>query len=128
MPWSDPKVRAAYHYRYYRANKDKFRGYREKMTPAQWENHARTLRKCCLRRDYGITLEEYDAMLLAQNGCCYICKRHWSSFKKSLAVDHCHVSGKVRKLLCAKCNTAVGWYEKFAKTAETYLSEFKEPK
>lgn len=40
----------------------------------------------------------------AQTACCAICKKHESNFKKRLAVDHNHKTGKVRGLLCYRCN------------------------
>lgn len=40
----------------------------------------------------------------AQNQCCAICTKHESQFKKRLAVDHNHKTGKVRGLLCYRCN------------------------
>lgn len=61
-----------------------------------------------LKKTYGIDIDQYNAMLQFQNGSCAICKKHSSTFKKSLAVDHCHVSGKIRGLLCINCNRAVG--------------------
>jgi len=59
-----------------------------------------------LRRTYGITLEDYAALLDQQGGVCRLCGKPPS--KKSLHVDHCHESGKIRGLLCSKCNTALG--------------------
>lgn len=59
-------------------------------------------------KKYGITLAQYEQMFADQAGCCAICKTHQSEFSKSLAVDHCHTSGKVRGLLCGLCNTALG--------------------
>lgn len=58
---------------------------------------------------YGITGEEYDALLRFQGGRCYICRRIPRT--KRLAVDHDHKTGEVRGLLCANnengCNRAV---------------------
>jgi hypothetical protein len=56
-------------------------------------------------KKYGITREEYDAMYEAQNGQCYVCK---DSSDRRLSVDHNHETGENRKLLCTKCNTALG--------------------
>lgn len=60
-----------------------------------------------LRRHFGITAAEYDAMSEAQGGTCAICRRPCPTGRR-LAVDHCHSTGKVRGLLCAKCNRALG--------------------
>lgn len=58
-----------------------------------------------LKRDYGISLEEYKAMLDAQGRVCKICEQ---PDRKALSVDHCHRTGKVRGLLCTRCNNLVG--------------------
>lgn len=57
-----------------------------------------------LKRLYGITLEQYDELLAKQEGKCGVCDKHESEFKVRLAVDHNHVSGEVRGLLCNYCN------------------------
>lgn len=62
-------------------------------------------RKAALRRHYGLSIEEYNAMEESQKGKCLICKR---KPKSRLHVDHCHKTGRVRGLLCAPCNTAIG--------------------
>lgn len=65
-----------------------------------------------LRDNFGISLDEYNQMLSAQNGVCAICKQpetHKRNDKvKALAVDHDHGTGKIRGLLCADCNTGIG--------------------
>lgn len=71
-----------------------------------------------LKRHFGITLQQYDEMFLAQDGVCAICK-HPESVRynknsdkiKRLAVDHCHETGKIRGLLCTRCNPAVGYMQ-----------------
>lgn len=62
-------------------------------------------RKADLKRNYGITMGAYDLLFKAQDGKCAVCGEEGS---KALAVDHCHISGSVRGLLCAKCNKALG--------------------
>jgi hypothetical protein len=62
-----------------------------------------------IEKEYGITGEEYDALLRAQGGVCFICQRKPRT--KRLAVDHDHKTGEVRGLLCANnemgCNRAI---------------------
>lgn len=69
-----------------------------------------TARKSDLKIKYGITLEDYNRMFDAQLGKCHICKKHQIEFKKKLAVDHNHQTGKVRGLLCEHCNKALGGF------------------
>lgn len=56
---------------------------------------------------YGINAQDYKQMFDKQNGVCKICKQSCVS-RRFLSVDHCHKTGKVRGLLCVKCNTALG--------------------
>ena len=61
---------------------------------------------------------------------CYICgnpekARNKSGEIKRLAIDHDHKTGKVRKLLCTRCNQGLGHYEKFKDKAEEYLNKLK---
>lgn len=64
-------------------------------------------RKTLLKRKYGMTPEEYDAMLAAQGGGCAICTAPPGD-KRLLPVDHCHETGTKRGILCSNCNTALG--------------------
>jgi hypothetical protein len=63
-------------------------------------------------RQYGITLEQYDAMLAAQDYRCALCGLDaWANDAgRRLAVDHCHKTGKVRALLCDTCNRGLGHF------------------
>jgi len=58
-----------------------------------------------LKREYGITPEEYAAMLKRQKGRCAICRR---KFRYRLGVDHCAVRHTIRGLLCLPCNLGLG--------------------
>lgn len=60
-----------------------------------------------IKRQYGITLAEYDIMLARQGGGCGICKGGTKG-RGRFHVDHCHETGQVRGLLCAKCNILLG--------------------
>lgn len=62
-----------------------------------------------LMREYGISLDDYNKLLVIQQDKCAICGTHKSLHDKGLCVDHCHVTGKVRGLLCLKCNRGIGF-------------------
>lgn len=57
---------------------------------------------------YGITKDEYEAMLAGQDGRCAICRTTEPKGKGGWHVDHCHDSGKIRGLLCHFCNFVLG--------------------
>lgn len=80
--------------------------YKQKLRNEFPEKLKESQRKSALKKNYNMTLEEYNLKLKEQNGVCAICKTPPN--KKQLAVDHCHKTGKNRKLLCANCNTALG--------------------
>lgn len=60
-----------------------------------------------LIRYYGISVKDYHMMMDQQDNKCAICKRCQSEFTKKFAVDHNHVTGKIRGLLCSHCNSVV---------------------
>lgn len=57
---------------------------------------------------YKMRPEEYDNLAQAQNGVCAICNKPPKSKERYLVVDHCHVTGIVRGLLCVSCNIGIG--------------------
>jgi cupin superfamily acireductone dioxygenase involved in methionine salvage len=74
------------------------------------------------KKRYNITLADYDEMLLTQGGVCKICRSDKAgNTGQCFAVDHCHESGKIRGLLCIKCNARLGWFEKNAADVAKYL-------
>lgn len=71
------------------------------------QRRALTERKSALKKNYGITLEQYNEILVSQNYSCAWCGRHEDEFPKKLAVDHNHETGDIRGLLCNYCNHKV---------------------
>lgn len=89
------------------------------------------MRKYHHRKNFGLKDGEYDAMVARQGGLCAICRRPEETKLrgkvKLLAVDHDHATGKVRALLCAKCNTAIGQMNdspELLEAAAAYLRAF----
>jgi hypothetical protein len=80
-----------------------------------------------VRRQYGITLAQYDEMCAEQDGKCAICGNKDEVEGRRLAIDHCHDSGKIRGLLCGKCNRGLGLFydnQELLKNAISYLTKF----
>lgn len=61
-----------------------------------------------IKSRYGITVEQYDAMLAEQGGRCAICGTDTPGGKGGFHVDHCHDGTQVRGLLCHRCNVGIG--------------------
>jgi len=60
------------------------------------------------RRGIDCDNELYNYLFNEQQGCCAICGKHQSELKKALGVDHNHITGQVRGLLCGICNRGLG--------------------
>lgn len=85
-------------------------------------------RKSKLKLEYDLTVEEYSAMFNIQEGKCPICNRHQDELRKALCVDHDHITGRIRGLLCTKCNLRLGTFNdniEDLKTAIVYLEKYK---
>ena len=79
-------------------------------------------------RQYGLKTGEYAEMLENQDYKCAICGKTEQDNNKRLAVDHCHETGKVRKLLCHHCNCALGMVNDSEDTLISMLSYLRENK
>jgi hypothetical protein len=98
------------------------------------ERHRRAIYDRQLRRKYGITIKHYEALLKAQKGVCAICHqvetRRQQGRLTRLAVDHDHKTGRVRGLLCTRCNHALGFVEQnldVVNRVEAYLAGWLTP-
>lgn len=87
-----------------------------------YESNKDVQRNNLLKKNYGLSLKDYNDMLVNQNYKCAICKRPNTDFSKQLAVDHCHTTGKVRGLLCMNCNNGLG---KFMDNEELLLEAIR---
>lgn len=116
---------------WYRKNIEKRREYRIKNKEKikgwgkQWRaNNKRDYHQYnCLK--YGITSQDYLKILQAQNGGCAICGK--PANRRKLDIDHCHLTGRVRGLLCPDCNIGIGRLgdsTEHLKKALIYLEKF----
>ena len=104
--WSCKKCHQHYFLRFRKKTK-------KKRAKQDWERH--------LKSNYGITGEMYKEMLTNQGGVCAICKSDNTGRRgaKRFSVDHCHNTGKVRGLLCHKCNRDISGFERLRNYADT---------
>ena len=79
------------------------------------EEVARYGREWRLRRHFGMTSEDYEAMSALQNHCCANCGMSETAINSKakraqrLSIDHDHATGRVRGLLCIRCNRLLGY-------------------
>lgn len=82
-----------------------------------------------IKSKYGLSKVDYFALLRTQEHKCKICRRdEVDSVHNTLYVDHCHATGKVRALLCDKCNTGLGHFQdspELLAIAKLYLEEHR---
>lgn len=121
MPYKDPeKARASARASYLR-NKESILARRKLIKYDPVKKHGQHL-----KRRYGITTDDYNKMLESQCDGCKICGRPNGFRNKGnrLFVDHNHITGKVRGLLCNKCNIGVGLIEdiEWVKKVKEYLA------
>lgn len=112
------KRSSAYHKKYRAENKERLSAYHKKWkgdnvdhvktySAERYEQNEEAFFAAKIGNQYGLTLHTYKEMLQAQNGVCAICHYPCSRHKR-LSVDHDHDSGKVRGLLCVRCNLLLG--------------------
>ena len=80
-------------------------------------------------RKYGLTPEAIDAMLLVQEGRCAICPSDKPGGQGDWHVDHCHETGRIRGLLCQKCNQGLGLFRDkpaLLRAAATYVESYSD--
>jgi len=75
------------------------------------------------KKRFNLDKEDLDKMFVDQQGCCAICTHPFVNQRP--AVDHCHITNKVRGLLCQKCNTAIGLLEDNITSLENAIKYLK---
>lgn len=113
MAYKDPNYRRNYYLRNREKAKQQSRDWyfanREEVLKRSAERNP--IRNAIARkRKYGLTPEQIEAIVTSQCGRCLLCKKKPEDrgCKPRLIVDHCHASGKVRGMLCDKCNLVLG--------------------
>lgn len=97
--------------RWREANPNKVSERVQKWRKANPDKVRRISRRNDLKKKFGITIEQFDNMLVAQGGCCALCGTLEPGGNKSFRVDHDHDTGIIRGLLCHHCNVGLGHFK-----------------
>ncbi len=96
---------------YYQKNKQKFIDNATKWRAKNKNRYKEIYHYSHLKRTYGLLLVDYLKLIKIQNNRCAICNTKNKYPFKRLSVDHCHKTNKIRGLLCANCNTGLGYFK-----------------
>ncbi len=111
--------------------RERARRYSHRLKKENPEEYYRRSRRSCLNQ-YGLTEKDYEELLEKQNGVCAICgkppygKRAAHNQESKLHIDHNHTTGKVRGLLCTRCNTSIGGFDENISIIEKAIQYLKE--
>lgn len=103
--------------------------YNQQYHKHNYKPGSRQSKKENLARCYGLAIDDYEAMIEEQHGLCHICHQPPPG-RYTLCVDHSHVTGKVRRLLCLLCNNLLGncrESQEILDSAKAYLLKFNGP-
>ena len=101
--------RCRYYRERYHKNKEKNKERLKEYGKRNYQKNKDRMRNYTLKRNYGITSDKYAELFNSQNGVCAICGRTNKDGRR-LAIDHDHITKKVRGLLCNKCNVSLAGF------------------
>jgi hypothetical protein len=110
MPYKTKEKQLAHRRNYYAKNRERIK----KINKEYRDSHPEMYKSAKLKQIYGIDLTQYNDMFKKQDGLCAICLKpeteedYRTHNIRMLNVDHNHITGKIRGLLCQKCNKGIG--------------------
>lgn len=140
MAYKDPEKAKAYWRKYYQEHKaekytEEYKTENAARSRAYYHKNKNEKRESwkarVFKHQYGITLEEKESIFVQQGKVCPICLRSVPPTSKGWAMDHDHVTNKIRGVLCGYCNTVLGLLDEnidnFFRAIE-YLNKHKKDK
>jgi hypothetical protein len=118
MPYKDPERQRKFYQKPDVADRHRECGRERhaKLSPREKLRKSDLMREGNLRREYGLSVKEYDRRFFEQGGICAVCcrpetTRSLNGRVRRLAVDHDHRTGAIRGLLCGMCNRTLGYFD-----------------
>ena len=105
-----PEKRRQYNEKWRKSNLEKINQYGKEYRKQNPEAARRYRRQSDLKRKYGINTKDYSTLWDKQEYKCAICSCTRKPDEPNFPVDHNHISGKVRGILCPACNTGLGFF------------------
>lgn len=105
-------------------NYQKTKAHRVEYAKQYRKKYPERTRATNLKMKYGITQNDYEKMLYNQEHKCAICSRNMNEYGKIFCIDHNHITGEIRGLLCDPCNFGLGFYEKHKEKYIQYLKKY----
>ncbi len=118
--------------KYYYAHKEKinkcsnqyYRDHREKELRRMKQRYLCKGKEELFISKYGLSYNEWKELWYAQDGRCVVCDKFFAE-TKDICVDHDHKTGKVRSLLCKRCNIGIGLFDDDPKLFENVMEYLK---
>jgi nitrate/TMAO reductase-like tetraheme cytochrome c subunit len=128
MGYKDLDKAKQYNKEYYRKHAKKMRARSDEW----YKKHPEVVKDKELKKKFGISFNDYQKLLENQSGVCAICHRSETYTKagkiKALSVDHNHITGKIRELLCSPCNVVLGLVEEDPSRLEALIAYLEKHK
>jgi hypothetical protein len=113
-----------------RNNPDKVKEIQRRHYAKNWspgspgrEKYLQAMKEYHYQRKYGITLADKEIKVQECGGMCEMCGMTLTT-STNTHLDHDHVTGRVRGILCGSCNRRLGWYELHADQVQRYLTKY----
>jgi len=120
-----PEARRAYNRKWYAANRERVLAQRNTWAANNPEKRKQSCRAHSLKSNFGITIDQWEALFDSQSRVCAICGCA-ETVGNGWHTDHCHKTQKIRAILCHLCNTGLGKFKdepKLLRKAAEYVEK-----
>lgn len=99
--------------------------YKKRIAAGTYKKYKYDRREYYFRKKYGLSVKEYEEILVAQNSKCAICLVKLQARGSGTHLDHCHKTGNIRAFLCTNCNRGLGHFKDSIESLESAITYLK---